>query len=82
MSDLDQLHAWCIIRFLPNAQNITVCRLRRRSDAEAHVQILRQMVPTATYKIVFDGTIYKPDAMKQTSLEKPGFLTKNLGFQV
>ncbi|GET38332.1 hypothetical protein MiSe_30880 [Microseira wollei NIES-4236] len=65
MSYLDQLHPWCIIRFLPNAQNITVCRLRRRSDAEAHLQILRQMVPTATYKIVFDGMIYKPDPTKQ-----------------
>jgi hypothetical protein len=61
MSYLNQLYPWCIVRFLPNAQTVIVGRFRRRSDAEAHLHILKQMVPTATYKIVFDGMAHTTD---------------------
>jgi hypothetical protein len=55
MSYRDQLQPWCIIRCLPNAQTITVARFRRRSDAEAYLRTLRQLTPTASFRIVFDG---------------------------
>ena len=35
-------------------QRLVVTRCRRRNDAEAHLRILRQQAPTATYEIVFD----------------------------
>jgi len=54
MTYYNQLHPWCIIRCLPNAQTLIVARLRRRNDAEAHLRILQQLTPTATYHIIFD----------------------------
>ena len=51
-----QLHPCCIIRLLPNMRSQLIVRLRRRSDAEAHVQILRANNPTASYTIIFDVT--------------------------
>lgn len=62
MSYRDQLQPWCVVRFLPDARSIVVARFRRRSDAEAHQRILRQILPTATYSIVFDSAINKPDS--------------------
>jgi len=50
MSYHDRLHPWCIIRCFPNAQTV-----RRRNDAEAHLRILRQINPGATYEIIFDS---------------------------
>jgi len=41
-----------------------VARFRRRSDAEAHLQILRQLLPTAPHTIIFDIT---PDNLDETS---------------
>lgn len=54
MTYYQQLHPWCIIRLLPKMQRLVIARFRRRNDAEAHLQILRQQAPTATYEIVFD----------------------------
>jgi hypothetical protein len=54
MSYYNQLHPWCIIRCLPNAQTLIITRLRRRNDAEAHLRILQQLTPTAIYQIIFD----------------------------
>ncbi|MBL1176749.1 hypothetical protein [Pantanalinema sp. GBBB05] len=51
----NQLHPWCIIQLLPNARTIVVQRFRRRSDAEAHMQVLRRMKPHASYQIMFDA---------------------------
>jgi hypothetical protein len=59
-----QLSPWCIIRPQPNMQRLVVARFRRRSDAEAHLQILRQLLPTALHTIIFDIT---PDTVNQNS---------------
>ncbi len=56
MSYKDQLHPWCIIRQLSNGRSRLIIRFRRRSDAEAHLQILRANNPTASYEIIFDVT--------------------------
>jgi hypothetical protein len=54
MNYFDQLHPWCLMRLLPNLQNRVIARFRRRNDAEAHMRVLRQQVPTSRYEIVFD----------------------------
>jgi hypothetical protein len=56
-----QLFPWCIIRPLPNMQQTIVARFRRRSDAEAHLKILRLLLPTAPQTIIFDVTPDTPD---------------------
>jgi hypothetical protein len=38
-----------------------VARFRRRCDAEAHLKILRQLLPTAPHTIIFDLTPETPD---------------------
>jgi hypothetical protein len=48
-----RLHPWCIVRHLPQMQRLLVCRFRQRSQAEAHLRILRQLAP-APYEILFD----------------------------
>lgn len=50
-----QLHPWCVVCCLPNAQTLIVARFRRRNDAEAHLRILRQMNAAQKYEIVFDA---------------------------
>jgi hypothetical protein len=58
-----QLFPWCIIRPLPNMQQTIVARFRRRSDAEAHLKILRLLLPTAPHTtIIFDVT---PDTSEE-----------------
>jgi hypothetical protein len=57
MAYKDQLHPWCIVRCLPQARSITVARFRRRNEAEAHLQILRRILPAATYTLLFDAAI-------------------------
>ena len=56
MSYFEKLHPWCIIRHLPNMQNSVVARFRRRNDAEAHLQVLRRLIPSVTFTIIFDVT--------------------------
>ncbi len=56
MTYKDQLQPWCIVRLLPNLQRLVVARFRRRSDAEAHLQILQQLGSSTNYAIIFDMT--------------------------
>ncbi|MEW6498175.1 MAG: hypothetical protein AB1589_37590 [Cyanobacteriota bacterium] len=56
-----QLFPWCIIRPHPNMRQTIVARFRRRCDAEAHLRILRQLLPTAPHTIIFDLTPETPD---------------------
>jgi hypothetical protein len=54
MTYLDQLYPWCIIRPLPHLQRRVVARFRRRHEAEAHLQVIKRLVPHITYSIIFD----------------------------
>lgn len=56
MTYFEKLHPWCIIRPLPNLQRRIVARCRRRNDAESHLQVLRRLMPTVPFEIVFDVT--------------------------
>lgn len=51
----ERLSPWCILRRLPNAQHLIVARFRRRNDAIAHLQVLKQLVKNASFEIVFDA---------------------------
>lgn len=50
----ERLNPWAITRLLPDMQRVTVARFRSRSDADGHVQILRQLIPDASFTVVFD----------------------------
>jgi hypothetical protein len=54
MTYLQRLNPWCIIRPFPDMRSIIVGRFRRRVDAEGHLQILKQMMPSVPFEIVFD----------------------------
>ncbi|MBE9125306.1 MULTISPECIES: hypothetical protein [unclassified Coleofasciculus] len=61
MSYKEQLFPWCIIRHLPDMQRTGVARLRRRSDAEEHLRVLRRLMPDASFSIVFDPMLESTD---------------------
>jgi hypothetical protein len=50
----DRLNNWAIARLLPNMQHTIVGRFRSRSDAEGHLQCLRQLMPDVSFVVVFD----------------------------
>lgn len=54
MTYFEQLHPWCIIRVLPDHQHQTVARFRRRDDAVAYLQVLRQSSVNVALAIIFD----------------------------
>jgi len=54
MTYKDKLNPWCIIRPVSNVQMRIVGRFRRRSDAEGHLQILKQLIPNVPFEIMFD----------------------------
>lgn len=53
-SYIEQLHPWCVVQLLPNLQNRVVARFRCCSHAEEYVHSIRPLLPTRTYKIVFE----------------------------
>lgn len=57
LSYKEKLSPWCIIRLLPNLQRSVVARFRRRNDAEAHLQVLRRLIPDVPFEIVFDVAV-------------------------
>jgi hypothetical protein len=54
MTYLEKLSPWCIVRLKPNMQNQIVARFRRRSDAEAHLQVLCRLIPNMSFTLVFN----------------------------
>ncbi|MBD0336737.1 MAG: hypothetical protein ICV62_14710 [Cyanobacteria bacterium Co-bin13] len=53
----EALSPWCIVRLLPQMQRITIARFRRRNDADAHMRVLRRLIPQGTYVILFNGAV-------------------------
>lgn len=51
----ERLNPWAITRLLPDMQRVTVARFRSRSDADGHVQLLRQLIPDGSFTVVFDS---------------------------
>jgi hypothetical protein len=54
MTYKDKLNPWCIIRPVSNVQMRIVGRFCRRVDAEGHIRILKQLMPTVPFEIMFD----------------------------
>ncbi len=69
MTYFEKLHPWCIIRPLPNLQRRIVARCRRRNEAESHLQVLRRLMPTVPFEIVFDVAPDKLENRLQKSQE-------------
>ncbi|QLE52888.1 hypothetical protein FD724_33580 (plasmid) [Nostoc sp. C057] len=53
MTYSEQLKPWCIVRDIPNQENIVVKRFRRRDDAVAYLQVLKQSARDIAFKILF-----------------------------
>ncbi len=53
MTYCEQLKPWCIVRDIPNQENIVVTRFRRRDDAVAYLQVLRQSGRDIAFQIIF-----------------------------
>ena len=68
MTYLDQLYPWCITRPLPHLQRRVVARFRRRHEAEAHLQVIKRLVPHITYSIIFDP-VSEPEKPNDSSKE-------------
>ncbi|MCX7592386.1 MAG: hypothetical protein N2235_01250 [Fischerella sp.] len=49
-----RLNSWVVARLLPNTQREIVARFRSRSDADGHLQLLRQRSPEANFVVAFD----------------------------
>ncbi|MBW4615541.1 MAG: hypothetical protein KME21_20145 [Desmonostoc vinosum HA7617-LM4] len=50
----ERLNSWAIARLLPDTQRQIVARFRNRSDADGYMQHLCQIVPNASFMVVFD----------------------------
>lgn len=57
----DRLQPWCVIRYLPKMQRLTVARFSRRTDADAYQQVLQRLMPTIEHIVIFD-TAFPPHA--------------------
>jgi hypothetical protein len=60
-----RLTPWCIVAY-PSLAQIQprpqiIARHRKRSDAEAQLQLLRQLQPQQTYLLLFDPPTPAPD---------------------
>ncbi len=54
MTYLERLTPWCIIRPFPTMRTLIVGRFRRRVDAEGHLRILKQIMPSVPFEVIFD----------------------------
>ncbi len=48
------LKPWAVVRQLPTLKWVIIARYRSRSDADGHLQLLRQRVPSIQFKVVFE----------------------------
>jgi hypothetical protein len=65
MTYKERLTPWTIVRLLPDMQNTIIARFRSRSDADGHLQFLRQQIPNASFNVIFD--CQPPVAGKQSA---------------
>lgn len=54
MTYRERLSPWVIVRLLPKMQRVVVGRFYKWSDADGHLQLLRQLIPAARFTIIFD----------------------------
>ena len=66
MTYLEQLHPWCIVRYLANQEYMIVTRFRRRDDAVAYLQVLRPANKKIVFTILFHAPNVKTSLTTQT----------------
>lgn len=66
MTYFQQLHPWCVIRILPDNQHQIILRFRRRDDAVAYLQALRQSAINVAFAIIFDADTVKTSSENST----------------
>jgi hypothetical protein len=54
MTYKDSLKPWAVARLLANGKWEIIGRYHSRSDADGHLQLLRQRVPNQEFSVVFD----------------------------
>lgn len=64
------LHAWVIIRRLPNMQRVVVNRFRGRREAENYLRVLRQLTTDGDFVIIFDLSTQEVKAMSRKEFNK------------
>lgn len=52
---------WCVICLHSNLQHQVLNRFQRRQEAEAHLKVLQQMMPSASYTLMFDSGLESLD---------------------
>ncbi len=57
MTYSEQLRPWCIIRVLPDQEQLIVARFRRQVDAIAYSQVLQGLYNTAKFLITFETPV-------------------------
>jgi hypothetical protein len=66
---IERLSPWCIIRHCPNMQQQIVGRFRRRTDAEAHLQALRRLIPNVALTIIFNPLVEQQEQFASNVLQ-------------
>jgi len=54
MNYQNQLTPWVIHKLLPNLNQMSISRFRKRTEAEAYLRVLQQTQPNAKFEIIFD----------------------------
>lgn len=54
MTYRESLKPWAVARLLPDGKWVIIGRYHNRSDADGHLQLLRQRVPNLEFRVVFD----------------------------
>ena len=49
-----KLTPWIIVRLLPDMKNIIVGRFRNKSNADGHLKVLQNLIPSARFTVIFD----------------------------
>jgi hypothetical protein len=50
----ERLYPWVLVRLLPKMQRLTVGQFRTRSDADGHLEILRRLVLSGKFAVIFN----------------------------
>jgi hypothetical protein len=60
----ERLYPWVLVRLLPKMQRLRVGQFRTRSDADGHREILRCLVPSGKFAVIFN-----PDLLESQQAE-------------
>jgi hypothetical protein len=53
----ERLYPWVMVRLLPQMQRLTVGQFRTRSHAKGYLEILRRLVPSGKFAVIFNSDL-------------------------